>query len=73
MVNQLSEKLAVWVLATIEPYVRPILHSIIKGFQSGQDLVTARPDQLAVFNDAYDTDPTHSMLAKDHFSVSRST
>lgn len=51
--------------------MKPIVDKIKTGLAAGQALVTSKNDQLAVFEDASCSDPTHSMLAKDHFSVSK--
>lgn len=69
LIDNISETLTVFVLSTIEPFMKPIVEKVTAGLGAGQALVTSKDDQLAVFEDPHATDPTHSMLAKDHFSV----
>ncbi|ORY76025.1 heterokaryon incompatibility protein Het-C-domain-containing protein [Protomyces lactucae-debilis] len=68
LIDKISESLTVWVLSTIQPFISPLVTKVTGGLAEGSALVTAKDDQLAVFNDPHCSDPTHSMLAKDHFS-----
>ena len=68
LIDRISEALTVWVLSTIEPFMKPVVEKITGALGAGQALVTSGDAQLEVFENAHSSDPTHSMLAKDHFT-----
>lgn len=68
ILDNLSLSLAQWVMVTIDPFVRPILLQASSAIGQGSQAVISGNDQWTVFNDPNASDPTHSVLAKDHFS-----
>jgi hypothetical protein len=70
MIEQLQEQVTVFVFSLLAPFVLPILDQVKTELETGSSEVIAssREKQHIVFNDDYSTDPTHSMLSKDHFS-----
>ncbi|ROW07695.1 hypothetical protein VMCG_03491 [Cytospora schulzeri] len=70
IVEQLEEQLSVFVFSVIAPFVVPLINQIKNELRTGSDeiIASSEDEQFVVFNDDESTDPTHSMLAKDHFS-----
>ncbi|KAI9604768.1 hypothetical protein H4Q26_002737 [Puccinia striiformis f. sp. tritici PST-130] len=68
ILDNLSLSLAQWIMVTIDPFVRPILIQASSAIGEGSHAVISGNDQWTVFNDPNASDPTHSVLAKDHFS-----
>lgn len=68
LLDNLSLALTQWIMITIDPYVRPILLQASSAIGQGSQAVISGNDQWTVFNDPNASDPTHSVLAKDHFS-----
>ena len=66
LIDKITETLTLWVLSTIEPFVRPVINKVTGTLQTGSSLVTSTAAQNEVFDNPHSTDPTHSMLAKDH-------
>jgi hypothetical protein len=70
LLEQLQEQLNVFVFSLLAPYILPIIQQVKAELETGSSEVIAssRDKQHIVFYDDYSTDPTHSMLSKDHFS-----
>ncbi|KAH8766767.1 NIMA-interacting protein tinc [Diaporthe sp. PMI_573] len=70
IVEQLEEQLSVFVFSVIAPFVVPVINQVKNELKTGSDEViqSSENEQHIVFNDDDSTDPTHSMLSKDHFS-----
>lgn len=70
IVEQLEEQLSVFVFSVIAPFIVPVISQIKNELRTGSDeiIASSENEQLIVFNDDESTDPTHSMLSKDHFS-----
>ena len=70
LIEQVQNEITVFVYSIIAPYVLPILNQVKKELETGSSEIiqSSKEQQHNVFNDDYSTDPTHSMLAKDHFS-----
>ncbi|KAI9884315.1 MAG: hypothetical protein M1823_003901 [Watsoniomyces obsoletus] len=70
LIETFQEQINVFVFSLIAPYVVPIVSQIKVELTTGSSEViqSSRAQQLIVFHDDYSTDPTHSMLSKDHFS-----
>ncbi|EGG08407.1 uncharacterized protein MELLADRAFT_71466 [Melampsora larici-populina 98AG31] len=68
LLENLSLALTQYIMITIDPYVRPILMQASTAIGEGSQAVISGNDQWTVFNDPNASDPTHSVLAKDHFS-----
>lgn len=70
IIEQIQEQVTIFVFSLLAPFVLPILTQVKTELETGSSEVIAssREKQHIVFNDDYSTDPTHSMLSKDHFS-----
>lgn len=70
LIEQLQEQITMAVFSILAPYVLPILQQVKAELQTGSSEViqSSRDQQHIVFNDDCCSDPTHSMLSKDHFS-----
>lgn len=70
IVEQLEEQLSMWVFTIIAPFVLPIISQVKNELATGSNeiIASSENEQHVVFNDDESTDPTHSMLSKDHFS-----
>lgn len=70
MLDQLSEAMSIFVFSLIAPVVLPLIKQIKSELSTGSSeiIASSREKQLVVFRDDSSTDPTHSMISKDHFS-----
>lgn len=70
IVEQLEEQLSVWVFSIMAPLVVPVLQQVKNELRTGsaEIIASSENEQHVVFNDDDCSDPTHSMLSKDHFS-----
>lgn len=70
IIEQLEEQLTKFIFTQIAPFILPVVHQIQNEMATGSETLveTSAREQFVVFNDDRSTDPTHSMLAKDHFT-----
>ncbi|KAL8923840.1 MAG: hypothetical protein Q9208_004401 [Pyrenodesmia sp. 3 TL-2023] len=70
LIEQLQEQLNVFVFSLLAPFVLPIINQVKTELNTGSSEIiqSSKEKQLIVFHDDYSSDPTHSMLSKDHFS-----
>ncbi|CAK7275464.1 hypothetical protein SEPCBS57363_006696 [Sporothrix epigloea] len=70
LVEQLEDQLSIFVFSIIAPFVVPVIQQIQTELATGSSEIiqSSKNEQLIVFNDDDCSDPTHSMLSKDHFS-----
>ncbi|KAK5085167.1 hypothetical protein LTS08_003374 [Lithohypha guttulata] len=70
LVDRIVETLTVFIFSLLAPFVRPVLNALQKTLQSSSEGVTEwnKKHQYEVWDDPNCSDPTHSMLSKDHFS-----
>ncbi|KAL2270036.1 hypothetical protein VTJ83DRAFT_2220 [Remersonia thermophila] len=70
IIEQLEEQLSLFVMQLIAPFVIPILQQIKNELATGatEIIESSKNEQHIVFEDDDCTDPTHSMLSKDHFT-----
>ncbi|KAJ4366319.1 hypothetical protein N0V83_007955 [Neocucurbitaria cava] len=70
LIEQVQNQVTVFIFSLLAPYVLPIISQVKTELEEGSSEVIAssREKQHIVFNDDRSTDPTHSMLSKDHFS-----
>jgi hypothetical protein len=70
LVEKISESLMLVVISLLSPNLRPIIDNVSKSLKEGSTgVVEASSDQqFGPWNDSHCTNPTHSMLSKDHFS-----
>lgn len=70
LIEQVQEQLNVFVFSVIAPYIIPLINQVKNELLTGSSEViqSSKAEQHNIFNDDHATDPTHSMLSKDHFS-----
>lgn len=70
LVETISEKITVFIMSLLAPFVRPIIEQVSKSLKEGSSAVvkSSADQQFIPWNDPHSSDPTHSMLSKDHFS-----
>ncbi|KAM5477869.1 hypothetical protein McanCB56680_006950 [Microsporum canis] len=70
LIEQIQEQINIFVFSVIAPYVLPIINQVKAELETGSSEIiqSSKKEQHNIFNDDDSTDPTHSMLSKDHFS-----
>ncbi|KAL4972702.1 heterokaryon incompatibility protein Het-C-domain-containing protein [Aspergillus desertorum] len=70
LIEQVQEQITIAVFSILAPYVLPILQQVKSELQTGSSEViqSSKDQQHVVFDDDSCSNPTHSMLSKDHFS-----
>ncbi|KAF7177121.1 hypothetical protein CNMCM7691_004855 [Aspergillus felis] len=70
LIEQFQEQINIFVFSILAPYILPIIRQVKVELQTGSSEVieSSRAQQHVVFNDDDSSNPTHSMLSKDHFS-----
>ncbi|KAI0408000.1 heterokaryon incompatibility Het-C [Xylaria palmicola] len=70
LLEKISETLTAFVLGLLAPFLRPIINSVTKVLKDGSSgVITASAhSQLEPWTNPHCSDPTHSMLSKDHFT-----
>jgi hypothetical protein len=70
MIETITERVTLFVLSLLAPFVLPIIKTASSQLKTGSSAVVeaAAKHQFDVWNNPMSTDPTHSMLSKDHFS-----
>lgn len=70
LVEKISDTLSVFVFSLLAPFVRPILAQATTQLQAGSSEVldSSAQHQFEPWDIPTCTDPTHSLLSKDHFS-----
>ena len=69
-IETISEKVTLFVMGLLAPFIKPIIAAASNALKQGSGTVVdaSANQQFLVFTDPTSTDPTHSMLSKDHFS-----
>lgn len=69
-IETISEKVTLFIMGLLAPYVKPIIAAATNGLKQGSGTVVdaSAKQQYLVWTDPHSSDPTHSMLSKDHFS-----
>ena len=70
LIEQIQEQVQIFVFSLIAPFVLPIINQVQTELETGSEEIiqSSKDKQLIVFRDDHATDPTHSVLSKDHFS-----
>ncbi|KAF2018716.1 Het-C-domain-containing protein [Aaosphaeria arxii CBS 175.79] len=70
LIETITERVTLFVLSLLAPFIMPIIKAASTQLKQGSSLVVeaAAKHQFDVWNNPHSTDPTHSMLSKDHFS-----
>ncbi|CDR99817.1 hypothetical protein [Sporisorium scitamineum] len=69
LIEKLVGELNIFVFTLIEPYAKPIMQQGMDALKLGSGAVINKQEQFEVFDDPNASDPTHSMLSKDHFGL----
>lgn len=70
LLNHISETLTAFILGLLAPFIRPIIKAVSKQLKDGSSgiISASARSQLEPWENPRCSDPTHSMLAKDHFT-----
>ena len=70
LVEKISETITLFILSLLAPFIRPVIDKVSEALKTGSSGVinASKNQQFGPWNDPSCTDPTHSMLSKDHFS-----
>ena len=70
IMEQLGDQMSIFIFSIIAPLILPVIRQIRNEMKTGSDalIASSEREQFIVWHDDDCTDPTHSMLAKDHFS-----
>lgn len=70
MIDTITEKVTLFVMGLLAPFIKPVIASASNALKQGSGSVinSSAHQQYLVWTDPTSTDPTHSMLSKDHFS-----
>ncbi|KIW70075.1 hypothetical protein PV04_02383 [Phialophora macrospora] len=70
LIENVQEEVNKFVFTLLAPYVVPIINQVKTELNTGSNEIiqSSVSQQHIVFNDDNSSDPTHSMLSKDHFS-----
>jgi Heterokaryon incompatibility protein Het-C len=70
LLDTISERITLFVMALIAPFIQPVIKAVSASLKTGNNAVVSSSanSQYEVWNDPMSSDPTHSMLSKDHFS-----
>ncbi|KAI4700456.1 hypothetical protein J4E89_010907 [Alternaria sp. Ai002NY15] len=70
LIETITERVTLFVLSLLAPFILPIIKTASSQLKSGSSAVidSAAKHQFEVWTDPTSTNPTHSMLSKDHFS-----
>lgn len=69
-VEKISETLTIFIMSLLAPFIRPIINTASSSLQTGSAGVidASGKHQYEPWTDPSCTDPTHSLLSKDHFA-----
>ncbi|KAK4042733.1 heterokaryon incompatibility Het-C [Parachaetomium inaequale] len=70
LLEHISETLTAFILGLLAPFVRPIINQVSKALKDGSSgiIATSAQQQFEPWTNPRCSDPTHSMLSKDHFT-----
>lgn len=70
LLEKISETVTAFVLSLLAPFIQPIIRAVSTQLKQGSSAVVdaSGRHQYEPWTDPYCTDPTHSLLSKDHFS-----
>ncbi|KAI9876581.1 MAG: hypothetical protein M1830_006181 [Pleopsidium flavum] len=70
LVEQIQDQINIFVFSLLAPFILPIINQVKTELATGSSEIieSSREKQHIVFRDDRSSDPTHSMLSKDHFS-----
>ncbi|KAI5288826.1 hypothetical protein KEM54_004815 [Ascosphaera aggregata] len=68
--EKIGQQVQILVFSFLAPFIKPVIKLATKGLKEGSTelLKKSEEQQFEPWRDPYCTDPTHSLLSKDHFS-----
>ncbi|KAI0094507.1 heterokaryon incompatibility protein Het-C-domain-containing protein [Irpex rosettiformis] len=70
LINTFTDALNAFVYTILAPYLTPILKQVTDVLSEGSKaLLDSHADQYEVFDNPHASDPSHSLLSKDHFAL----
>ncbi|CAL1694230.1 unnamed protein product [Somion occarium] len=69
LIDALTNALNAYVYTILAPYLTPLLQQVTTVLGEGSKAVIDSDDQFEVFNNPNASDPSHSLLSKDHFAL----
>ncbi|PBK73910.1 heterokaryon incompatibility Het-C [Armillaria solidipes] len=69
VLDEMNNALSAYVYTVIAPWLTPILSQVTTVLGEGSKAVIDSDDQYEVFNNPDASDPSHSILSKDHFGL----
>lgn len=69
LIDQLTNALNAYIYTLLAPWLTPIMQQVTGALSEGSKAVIDSDDQYEVFNNPNASDPSHSILSKDHFSL----
>ncbi|KAF9015756.1 heterokaryon incompatibility protein Het-C-domain-containing protein [Cyathus striatus] len=69
LMDELTNALNAYVYTILTPYLAPILKQATGALDEGSKAVINNQDQYEVFDNPDASDPSHSLLSKDHFGL----
>ncbi|KAJ7492177.1 Het-C-domain-containing protein [Mycena latifolia] len=69
LIDQLSNALNAYVYTVIAPWITPVLQQATSVLGEGSKAVINTEEQYEVFDNPRASDPSHSLLSKDHFGL----
>ncbi|KAI9713462.1 MAG: hypothetical protein M1820_000844 [Bogoriella megaspora] len=70
LIETISERITLFVMSLLAPYIQPIIKAVSKQLKTGSSAVvdSSANHQYEPWTNPQCSDPTHSLLSKDHFS-----
>jgi hypothetical protein len=70
LLDTITERVTLFVFSLLAPYLKPLIQAASKSLKEGSSTVVdaSGQHQFDVWNNPNSSDPTHSLLSKDHFS-----
>lgn len=70
LVEKITETVTLFVMSLLAPFIRPIINAVSQQLKAGSTSVvdSSGKHQYEPWTDPHCTDPTHSLLSKDHFA-----
>ena len=70
MIDLITEKVTLFIMGLLAPFIKPVIAAASNALKTGSGTVVeaSQRQQYLVWEDPTSSDPTHSLLSKDHFS-----
>jgi len=70
LIEEIQSQIQLFVFGLLSPIMTPVINQVKNELNAGSEEIiqSSKEKQLIVFRDDNSTNPTHSMLSKDHFS-----